>query len=343
LSDARESGPTRPEADLTIITVCIEKHFDYVRQQVRLIEELNPRVAWRMLVVDNSASDVPLKLKDERCQVVKGVAPDLNLPANFRGSYHHAAALNMAVRRVATRYCFLLDPDLFVLYRNWITEAIEHMRRHGLALFGTPWHYRWYNKYRYYPCVHALLIDLAMIPAEKLDFTPAIAEDEKRRDSPLRRVLNRIPLLPIRLRISSSRDTGWRLYAEQRRRGRFRAGVVLPVVNIEKEMRKPKHLTTSRGRWIERRLPRRWSLLPAPGTYIEPGQAPAFQRATISALEAETFVWRGAPFAFHLRRHVRDTVDRRGDESVEKVLLKPFLKRVGASGSWAEWTTDHNA
>src|SRR5262249_25270046 len=117
---------TLPE--LTIVTVVIEKHYGYVARQISLIESLNPRAPWRLLVVDNASSATPrLTVDDPRCRVIPGVEIDTTLPENFRGSYHHAAALNLALRQVKTRYAVVLDPDLFVVYRDWIAEVLQHI------------------------------------------------------------------------------------------------------------------------------------------------------------------------------------------------------------------------
>ena len=320
---------------LTILTVGIEKHYDYIRRQLQMIDALNPGVDFRLLVVDNAARGEPqLVLDDPRCEVLAGVDPE-PLPLPGRGSYHHAAALNMAVRRVQTRYALVIDPDLYVIYRHWIAECLEHMRRRDLAFFGVPWHPRWYRKWRDFPCVHFLLIDLAKIPAADVDFTPAIVEDRDKDEQPLALWMKkRASLWYARALIETRRDTGWKL---RERFGQTRSELILPVVDHEAELSRPKHLQTARGRWLERLVPRRWRFLPADGTWVAPQDAPAYAAPAFEALEPEKFVWRGAPFAFHMRRNVRDRVFGRSDQSLEEADLSAVLAEARSGRPWLDW------
>ena len=330
--------PAPPGPELTIVTVGIEKHYGYIRRQLEMIDALNPGADFRFLAVDNAAVGEPLlTLDDPRCEVLAGVDPE-PLPLPGRGSYHHAAALNLAVRRVRTRYALVIDPDLFVVYRGWIAECLAHVRRRGLAFFGVPWHPRWYRKWRDFPCVHFLLIDLEQAPAAELDFTPAIVEDREKDERPLALWMKKhASLWYARALIEDRRDTGWKL------RQRFRhlpSELILPVVDLDAELTRPKHLQSARGRWLERLVPRRWRFLPAAGTWLAPEDAPGFAAEAFDGLEPEKFVWRGAPFAFHMRRNVRDRVFLRTDQSLEEADLAAVLAEARKPGPWLDWRLD---
>src|SRR4051794_27059150 len=96
---ANAGGPT-----LTILTVVIEKHYDYIAQQIALFDALNPDVDWRLVVVDNAATGTPrLEVEDPRCTVMAGFEPGA-FPAEGRGSYHHASALNAALPAALSRF-----------------------------------------------------------------------------------------------------------------------------------------------------------------------------------------------------------------------------------------------
>jgi hypothetical protein len=324
-------------ADLTIVTVCTEKHFRYIPLQLALLDSLNPGGGWRMIAVDNSSVGTPrLFLDDPRCTVIAGVPADPAIPAACRGSYHHAAALNAVVRRVATRYMLVLDPDLFVVYRNWVAECLDHAERRRLSFFGVPWHPRWYRKERYVPCVHFLLIDLARVPAAAIDFTPAIAEETARREKSAfdKWLRKHSPSQHARWILHSNNDTGWRL---KRDFPDALMETVHPVVDLSREVRKPKHLQKKWGRWLERRLPSRWSFLPELGTYATPSQAPGFGNRPIRLMEPEKFVWRGAPFAFHMRGQMRELEGRRGRQKDGWDHLVGMLSGIERLPSWFEW------
>lgn len=87
----------------------------------------------------------------------------------------------MGLKHVDTPYLLVLDPDLFVTCPHWIVECLDHRERRRLRFFGVPWHARWYRKWRGFPCVHFLLIDLRQVDIGELDFTPDIVKDEARR------------------------------------------------------------------------------------------------------------------------------------------------------------------
>jgi tetratricopeptide (TPR) repeat protein len=325
-------------AQVTIVTVVLKAHYRYIEQQLRLIEALNPATPFKLVVVDNTGPGEPgLQIEDERCEVIPGVEPDMTRPEHGRGSYHHAAALNLALSRVGTPYLLVLDPDFFVIYRNWIAEVLEHMRRGSLKLFGAPWHYSWNRKWRYFPCVHFLMIDLGQVPLNELDFTPDLVGDADAPSSPLQLWLKEnATTLRNRLLLESRRDTGWRLY--QRYAGQAAADVTLPVLDSRTEFRSPARLETPFGRWLERKLPRRLSFLPARGTYVESEQAPAFRRPSIRSLAPERFVWRGAPFAVHLRGNMREDMRTSANPHYkERAATKELLDAVAGASSWADW------
>jgi hypothetical protein len=326
-------------ADLTILTVVIRKHYGYVARQLELADRLNPGAAYKMIVVDNTGAGRPeLEVDDPRCRVLPGAPRDESLSTDYMGSYHHAAGLNSALGEVDTRFLLVLDPDLFPVYRNWIAECIEHMQHRGLSVFGVPWYYRWYRKYRYYPCVHFMLIDLHKIDLRSLDFTPALAQDHKREDSAAYELIKRIaPVTYTRMLIGTRHDTGWRIHQTYARRSGHGHGLARPVIDVASEIIKPKQLATAAGQRRERKQPRRWSFLPAPGEYLEPGDAPGFGHWAFEQLEPERFVWRGAPFAFHLRSNVRDLVNAEHGRDIEAEALDDLFGRIGRSPAWTDW------
>jgi hypothetical protein len=174
------------------------------------------------------------------------------------------------------------------------------------------------------------------VPAAAIDFTPAIAEETARREKSAfdKWLLRHRPVQHGRWLIHSTPDTGWRLTRDFAGEA---SEAMQPVVDVAGEISLPKQLTKGWGGWLELRLPSRWSFLPAPGTYLNPTDAPAFQHPGIHFLQPEKFVWRGAPFAFHLRGQIREIIDRRVHGEEDWSTLQTILDRVAANCSWHEW------
>lgn len=356
---------------LSILMVVVQKHYEYIRHQIGLFDRFNAKELWQMTVVDNSTiRQSELLINDTRCKIVAGVPSDPHKPQNCRASYQHAAALNRYIKVVDTRFLLILDPDFFVIYRNWIRESIDHMLKNKLCFFGAPWHPRWYSKYRSYPAVHFLLIDRERINTDKLDFMPAIIEAPAIGDRWLKKSIkspetigtfrqtafvsqvskissgwgwilnilyNSLPLLLSRHRIHSSKDTGWRLWHDFGRKKKYSANIILPVFDIKRDLTKPRHLQTTWGRRLERLFPSRWSFLPAPGTYVTPKRAVGFKLPEFKVLKPECFVWRGAPFAFHLRLHVRNKNDCADDTHNHECMLNDLFEKLNELPIWFLW------
>jgi len=319
--------------DLTILTVAVEKHYDNLRDHLKLMDRLNLGVAWRLVAVDNSNTGLPrLTINDPRVEVRPGVVPDETKSADARFSYHHADALNANLGDIRGRFLLVIDPDLFVVYPNWMRETMQHMREHKLSFFGVPWHPRWYTKYRGFPCIHFMMIDLELVPAGRLDFRPELLErpswSRLRRESEgaqqtgprrtgwsLLNLAYRVfyPILSRQL-LGSSLDTGSKVWAVFGRSGEHRAETVVPVVDIEKDFSEPKFLNTGWGRLLDRLMPPSLRFLPGEGAYVPPTEAKGFDGPTLRGFSSEQFMWRGRPFAFHLRGHMN--VDAGPDERV---------------------------
>ena len=238
---------------LTILSVSFHSA-QYLRRNRELTELLNAsrdRASWEWIVVDNTPQNNPERLSDgEGFEILEGVAMP-NLTGHGKGSYHHAMALHKGLLRVKGRFLLVLDPDFYITKKNWMDMALSHMAKHGLAFFGAPWHPR-HNKYRYFPCVHCLFIDLEKIPLETLDFTPDLDVQKEipldpfpQRPSERQHVRTRILSLLSKIlrfflgqtyekmmksvRVGYSRDTGYRIYERFSHNKHFPFEVVTPV------------------------------------------------------------------------------------------------------------------
>ncbi len=156
---------------LTICTVSFH-NASLLNLNMSLTRELNQAENYQWIVVDNGG-DFP-ETDPHGSRLLKG-DPCSN-QGELRGSYHHAQSLNKALAHVATRFVLVIDPDFFILRKNWIQDVLAHISRYGIGLWGAPYypHATW--KRRYVPAAYCMLIDLERIPKQKVDFTPELDE-----------------------------------------------------------------------------------------------------------------------------------------------------------------------
>ncbi|MFV1978000.1 MAG: hypothetical protein ACC649_01475 [Myxococcota bacterium] len=290
------------------------------------------------IVADNSPSKSLPDGRPEEVEIVQGPPPDPAIPAPVRGSYQHGRALNSIITRVETRYALVLDCDFFIVQPDWASNIVEHAATGRLAFFGAPWHPRWFNKYRGFPCVHCLLIDLAVVDPGDLDFQPDLVDDLAAIADPvdgtggdriaasqgrLRTVANNlrsIILLRDRATIRSSRDTGIHLYDRFGNDRTIRFECLQPVFRPHQHFVGPRHARGALNRLVERLLPERLCFFPKRSeTYSETG----FRDVDLydaDALGWEEFLWQGSAFGFHLRGFQNRRDDRQSLQDLETAL-----------------------
>ncbi len=279
----------------------------------KLTQALNIGTAYRWLLADNELSGNAVSGKHD-LTIIDGVE---RTETRDRGSLHHARALQKCLDRVETRFVLAMDPDFFVLQQHWLKRIVAYAEKNDLAFFGSGWHPRWSYQYRYFPCVHFMLIDLEKVPAGEINFLPLI-------DGDMVWHLVNSDLSPIpdwlrpTLKIGRIRDTGWQVYRKYFKHPALRHETLIP------SFRPP---VTARAR-LERRL---GSVLPDRLRLI-PGRAHAFTEE--SFLEEvcplafsrgwEEFFWGEKPFAVHLRN-----MGRAATPQTELSLLRDLLGDFG--------------
>ena len=215
--------------DLTIVSVSYNTA-SLLRLNRELVAALNPtsRVWW--LVVENtpSGADVLDPLKDGFI-VLRGT----RLTAEERdtiafGSIHHAKSLAVALAYVQTEKVLILDPDCYLLPREWIGRICAHMDAQKLVFFGAPYHPERLNRFNYFgrtytnfPTAVCMLVNRKLLQQQGyflLDFTPPIDGKFNLR-SYYGRVaqlgvgfgsgLHRLLMFPVKLARRAARDIGF--------------------------------------------------------------------------------------------------------------------------------------
>ena len=302
------------------------KSAPYVALNQRLTQFLNPETPVEWIVVTNDtkkpARIAPL-LADGT--VLLGRAP-VDRSQDFPKGRHHAAGLQQIIERVQTRFLLVLDPDFFIVRRNWIADCLAHMDAHGLSFFGAAHHPRRASKFRYFPSVMCTFVDLGRVDRRDLDFNPgryhAITAAGRRERRERRQGSQRLSMRLARMvrevghfvgrpgYVGKVQDTGYRIHERFFADGTHKSDFVTPVLRPEIEW--PEAFASRSPLAFLRRcylapplLGDSFSILPRRAGYTtrEGFREQGFPAVTDHAWEEH--VWRGLPFGFHVTRHSR--------------------------------------
>ena len=335
---ARRTQDSEAVGPLTICSVSFASA-PYLYLNRQLTARLNGTGNWKWIVVENTPPGSEGAVgRGDGFVVLDGVA---RIPAGgASGSYQHGEGLNKASPHIKTRFALFLDPDFYIVRRGWICEILNHMLTHQLVFFGAPWNPKWFMKYRYFPCVHCLFIDLSQVDAESLDFAPDRPELIKPSGVPPF-LKQKIPppflnmLLTIKgvlwhlkvgsLQVGTTKDTGYDIYRRFGLKKPTPSECVVPVFRPESDFLGPRLAHSKIGRFVDRILPDRMSFIPKlSGSYTREG----FREhgyPDVTSLGWEEFIWKGKPFGFHLRRQGRGSKD----SAVEKRTLEQVIENFG--------------
>jgi hypothetical protein len=335
--------------DLTILSVNFKGKF-FLDVNYALASALNDTVSLKWVVVDNTPDGAGgnLDLTDKRFQVIPGIDAK-TITQEQRGSYHHGTALNKGKEFLNTRFALVLDPDFFIVKRNWITQTLAYMVKNELSFFGVPWHPRHWQKYRYFPCVHCVFIDLSKVAPGNLDFRPDLVNNPSRQFKPrfwieyqrlqsqkrrLRRCywLMRQPWRSIkednqqRQYIGSSRDTGYFLYQNFSGDDRYKSGTIPPVFRRGQDIFLPAGVSgLQSAKLIECFKADKNSYIPKRRGYFTGKGFRENGFTDVNGFGWEEFMWREEPFGFHMRGFIQP----RNTENRDTALINALKNLTG--------------
>jgi len=292
------------------LTVCTSIWDDrkYLKLNVKLCNALNPNNKSKWIVIENDPSSTEfMEASPPILLVFKG------FPMNYSqirpSSYHHALALNKAIKFVKTRFVLLLDPDFYIVRKNWISDILENIKKNKLAFFGAPWNPKYSSKYRYFPNVNCMFIDLEQIDKNSLDFRPVTDDYTLRKDSLLiTKIINRINNRYLnyfyrRRIIGASQDTGYHVYYRFANKKKIKTECVLPVFG------ELNNFKSRKGKIFYHIIPDRFSYIPKKRNYFTHLGFHEHGYMDVRAYGWEEYMWKNKPFSFHLRKFIKCTLE----------------------------------
>ena len=270
------------------------------------------------------------------------------------GSHRHAGAINKCLKEVKTRFVLSLDSDFYIVRHGWIKEIIGHMKANDLAFFGVTHHTQDYPKFRYFPAVACMFVDLEKISLETLDFSPQLELTEQKETGRIVRmeknpdikkklarkkikqffperaivflgkIMRTLNMRTRRMAIGTARDTSHRIYTRYVRNKRFRREFVSVVFDPYNEPHLRRMVWSPLNRILEMLLPDRLCYVPKDKHSYS---ATGFKERGYSDLRGfgwEESLWKGSPFGTHIRGS--KTWKRNESEDDELRLIRQGLE-----------------
>ena len=222
-------------SDITIITVnwfsagLIEALLANMSQKAR-----NPDCL-RMMVIDNTNSEDELLRQIETSQIQVEIHPLDS--AGLVGSRGHAFALNHAIDKLTTEFAVIVDPDIHIFAQSWDSLCIGALGKHDAVAIGAPYPFWKIGRYHDFPSPPFCFFRTEVIKDMQSDWTPyssstlgrcwifAVRQLGRLGGFINRRRYEQSPLLRRYAAFAEthlgtfSRDSGWRIAAEARRKG----------------------------------------------------------------------------------------------------------------------------
>ena len=315
--------------NLTICTVCTGDE-KLLNLNIDLVKNNNKFFNHNWIITQNF--DPKKSLKNElinfnNTKVIKGNNKDEIGIA----SLNHGICLNRIIPIIKTRFVLFIDPDFFVLKKNWIEKLVVFMKKEKISILGVPWHPKWYMKYRFFPCNHFFMIDTNAIPLKELDFRPInlYFDDfssnqnysKNKKNNIIKQTLKKIFYnkknnflyqfqlfikynINIRKKIGWDGDTTSRIYLKYK--NLKSVYLIKPVYEVEKQWILP--ISNKINSLIENFLPEKYCFIPKKNNYY--CSYNKFSKLFID-YDFEGFVWNNEPFGFHIRGFPKDFIKNR--------------------------------
>ena len=340
--------------ELTIVSVY---HNELSKRLLELNGEftraLNPEADIVWLVGDNTPQSFANKIDGNKFTVIQN-------PEDYHGlgSQQHAGAINKCLKQVNTRFVLSLDSDFYIVRKGWIEAVIEYMKANNLAFFGATYHASSYAKYRYFPSVVCMVVDLERVPLETLDFSPQMEfketgepiRTEKDRDTKKKTVRKKIKrFLPVsivsfigrilrtlsirqrRLIIGVAQDTSYKISARYANDFTFRREFAATVFDPTRDPYLNGRLHLALNRIIETLLPDHLCYVPKDRVSYSSTGFKERGFADLRGFGWEEYVWQDKPFGTHIRGSKTWKRNESEDDEMKSIqkALETFIKKEG--------------
>lgn len=341
-------GNTEINNDLTIVSVyhnALSKRL--LELNYETTHRFNPEITLQWLVADSAPVGFTDKINAQKFTIVPNTKDYHGL-----GSHQHAGGINACLAKVKTRFVLSLDNDFYIVRKHWIGDILAFMQERDLSFFGVTYHPRDYPKYRYFPSVVCMFIDLKKVSLSSLDFMPQYAITEKghiiRTDkdrdtrkkimrkkiksmvgqhagSMLARIMRTCDITSRRLNIAAARDTSYQIYVRYGHDAAHKRAYVQPVFNPAQEHALQGRVFLPLNHFMETWLPDSLCYIPKKSGFFTVSGFHERGFVDCAGNGWEEYMWQGRPFGIHIRGS--KTWKRNPDEDDELSLITKTLEK----------------
>ncbi len=304
--------------ELTIVIVSYQSG-EFIRQNIELINGINSSRIAKIIIVDNAHESLDAKIDLPNTIVISGA----HRCDGETASDHHHAGIQLGINHVESKYLLILDPDFYIIRKEWIQDILSFMQSQNIAILGAPWHPQHFVKWRYFPCSHCLFIDTEKIPICEVDLSPGFTQEFPLQAKLVQRsiitrgyqgVLRRI----FRKRAASighSRDTGYALFM------RYSCSTKIQMAMFQPVWRK-----VGLKKLCEYLLPDFLSYVPKRRNYYTNQGMEKFGLPDCQQYAWEEFLWEDQPWGFHIRCYPKKSLRKENVKiKYAQETLKPWL------------------
>ena len=302
-----------------LYTICSVSYnsSQFIQLNEDLIIQLNKNKDFNWIIVENSPamSNNSVNLSNKNIKVIQGLRDNTYNAEHWAPhSLHHAKGLNIALKYVNTRYLIVMDPDFFVVLKDWMKIITKFMTRNNISIFGAPWNPKWSYKYRYFPSPHFTVYDLKKIPLKGLNFLPG----NKRFMGKKYLSFSRFYMNINRNFINSQPDTGWHIYKNYINSDEFSHFCIQPCFD-SKIFWKGGNLKLN-DKIVDFCFPDSWAFIPKKRNYYSTKFFKDYDYPDTTSIGCEEFIWDDKPFGIHFRGFRNNSVNKNKIDNLKTAI-----------------------
>lgn len=314
--------------DVTFLTVITQKHKELFLENIGLMLSQGI-LPFEYIVVNTNLNASVTKLRGNRFKKFqeKCIIRELSLYAALEiekidnGSKEHAAALNLGLSQLRTKYVLIIDPDFF-LFGETIFEVVRKVKS-GDVYVGLPWSPRWYTKDRNSLTPHFLMLNWERVEAGEFKVGKLRKQKSRIEKSNRFRDLKILKKMLLRFQIGKIRDTHFIGVDRPSKVSARATNQAFHVVRLGIDVKKPK--SSNFGFFLEKFLPSQISYLPRKNSSLQ-----IKDHSLLNKLldEGELIGFGDKILGLHLRMHGRgNNFDVREMGTIRDSLdIIPFLR-----------------